>query len=306
MKTLVAALSLIILNSIAFCLSPVLVITHAYNRPDFIKMQYTTFKKNLQDDYKFVVFNDGRTKQMEERIRQTCKELNIPCIRISQEVHDRPYLKRELNSNYNNPAPRCANVVQYSLDQIGFKYNGIVAVIDSDMFLIKPFSIREYLNNHDLAMVKQVRTNGTNQVEYMWNGIFFMDMRTLPDKQTINFNCSVVNGVLTDVGGETHNYLKNHPNIKIRQIQHFSSVNCTRAECQNHHTSPCRLETSSLKQQKFSLAEISLLQTPGVNSEFYINNSFVHYRSGGNWDNRPPREIIMKSRALRRYIKATL
>ena len=36
----------------------VLMITHAYNEPEFIRMQAETFKKFMKDDYEFVVFNN--------------------------------------------------------------------------------------------------------------------------------------------------------------------------------------------------------------------------------------------------------
>ena len=40
----------------------ILIITHNYNRPDFIEIQSATFKKFLQDDYEYVVFNDVQMK----------------------------------------------------------------------------------------------------------------------------------------------------------------------------------------------------------------------------------------------------
>ena len=48
--------------------SKVLIITHAYNRPEFIPLQDITFKKFLKDDYEFVVFNDARDPKIKKDI----------------------------------------------------------------------------------------------------------------------------------------------------------------------------------------------------------------------------------------------
>jgi hypothetical protein len=83
--------------------SKILLFTYSYNRPDFIKIQCKTFKKFLEDDYEFVVFNDARDQNMEQKINQTCTRYGIRCIRIPQEIHDRPYLQRWPGEDYNYP-----------------------------------------------------------------------------------------------------------------------------------------------------------------------------------------------------------
>lgn len=83
--------SLFILSSVE---AKLLVMTHAYKRPDFISLKEKTLRKFLKDDYEFVVFNDTRESQIHRAIIQTCRELNIRCILIPQEIHRRPYLPR--------------------------------------------------------------------------------------------------------------------------------------------------------------------------------------------------------------------
>lgn len=98
-----------------FAHANVLVITHSYNRPDFIEIQHRTFQKFLRDDFQFVVFNDAASEEMKSKIEDVCARLGIRCICIPQEIHAAPYLAREPNDDYQNPAVRCANVVQYCL-----------------------------------------------------------------------------------------------------------------------------------------------------------------------------------------------
>ena len=129
--------------------SYVLIITHNYNRPDFIELQDKAFKKFLKDDYRYVVFNDATSEEMRKKIEETCKKLNIECIQIPQEIHSRPYLPREPNERI-NASIRHANVVMYSLDFMGFDHDGIVFIVDSDILLIRPFSIEKYMKDKDI------------------------------------------------------------------------------------------------------------------------------------------------------------
>src|ERR1700730_829964 len=151
------------------CLAPValeakvLIFTHSYNRPDFIEIQHKTFQKLLKDEYEFVVFNDAPEAPMEQNIRKVCNDCNIQCIRIPQEIHQRPYLMRLPGEYYNDPAVRNCNVVQYSLDVLGFAHDDILVIIDSDLFLVREFSFRDCLKDCDLAGLKQ-------GVGYLWIG----------------------------------------------------------------------------------------------------------------------------------------
>lgn len=74
--------SLLIIMQCAPLYTKVLIFTYSYNRPDFIEIQYRTFQNFLEDDYKFVVFNDASNVELETKINLTCKNLNIECIRI--------------------------------------------------------------------------------------------------------------------------------------------------------------------------------------------------------------------------------
>ena len=113
----------------------VLIMTYSFNRPDFIEIQDKTFKKFLKDDYTFVVYNDARDEEISNQIIETCNRLNLQCIRIPQAIHDAPYLQRWPCEDNNHPSVRNSNVVQFSLNTLGFDHDGIVMIIDSDMRL---------------------------------------------------------------------------------------------------------------------------------------------------------------------------
>jgi hypothetical protein len=284
--------------------SQVLVITHAFNRPDFIPYQYFTFKKFLKDDYKFVVFNDARDMHHKKSIEDVCNMLGIDCIRIPQAVHDRPYLKRWPGEDYNHSVVRCANVVQYSLDVLGFDHNGIVMIIDSDMFLVKPFSLESFMtdNKIDIAGVYQ----GRQGIKYLWNGIVFMNMNTLPNRRTLDWNCGKVEGVSVDVGGQTHYYLKYNPHINVHYIQQIHSDGLICNMCRERHNAKCSHNDEIL--MKYNITDektVKFLKAGPVNIEFFHNESFLHYRGAG-WDHKTPHYHQVKTKLVDEYIKDLL
>jgi glycosyltransferase involved in cell wall biosynthesis len=305
MKRIFTSIIIFSLCSSIISYSHILIITHSYNRPDFIEVQYQTFRKFLMDEYEFVVFNDAPEDTMAQAIETTCKNLNIQCIRIPQTIHTQPYLPNPSHDNTNNPSKRAAHVVQYSLDVLGFDHTDLVVIIDSDMFLIDTLSFREYMADYSLAGIPQYRDNGQFIVDYLWNGLVIFDMPTLPDKKEINFNCGYVEGVRTDTGGETHYYLKNHPHLPIKHIDcnYVTDYSCNRCAIKKR---PCTHNSPMLKNLLLSPAAIWLIQKGPDRSEFYGNRKFFHYRSGTNWNNRSRRYHNKKTKIFETFIKKLL
>lgn len=265
-RYLVIMWSLIFLLSFSLLESKVLIITHSYNRPDFIEIQHKTFQHFLKDDYEFVVFNDAVEKPIKEKIYTICKKLGIRCVRIPQQIHAKPYLYRHPGEDYQHPCARCANVIQYSLDTLGFSHDDIVVIFDSDMFLIQEISFRNLLGSNYIVAVPQLR----NHVHYIWNGLVIFNMTLLPDTSSLNFNSGVIEGQPCDVGGYTYYYFKNHPEVTIRRTRpiHISSIN---------------LENDLMNLRP---EIISYLQKKPDNVEFFLDFSILHYRGGGNWNYR--------------------
>ena len=267
----------------------ILIISHHYAQPFFIDLQVKTFKKFLDDDYEFVVFNDAKTKPLENEIKHLCRKNNIRCIRINPEIHQRPYLFREPHEDYNHPCVRCANVVQYSLDVLGFDFPGLVVIIDSDMFPIQPISFSEVMRDYDLAGVSQSRDN---DVLYMWNGLVMLNMLTLPDRRSMNFNCGKINNSPVDAGGYTHYYISKYIDqirMKWMSCEYFAN---TIKDYQNGRL-------SEKKKHLISLIDLD----PPENMETLLDGRMLHYRGGGLWDPKPQEYYTKKNDCLRRYIE---
>lgn len=245
-----------------------LIITHHFNRPDFIELQHKTLKAFMKSPYEFVVFNDAKTEELNNAIESICHDLDIKCIRIPQSIHSAP----------KDAAICCADVVQYSLDVLGFDYNGYVMILDADMFLLEPFDVNQYMENTLIAGHPQNR----GHVNYIWNGILIMDMVQLPNKKSIHFGCGIVDGQLCDVGGNTYYYFQEHPKVFVKPMvpHHYLQYNRHRSR---DHLPP-----------KIAFC----LRRKICDSEFFIGTTFFHYRSGGNWNGQSERYHQRKTHRL--------
>jgi len=258
----------------------VLLITHSCKYPEFIKLQCNSFKTFLKDDYEFVVFNDATSPQIKSEIEATCNQLGIKTVSIPQEIHALPYLPREARDNFNAANVRHANCIQYSFDSLGFSYNGYVCLIDSDVFLIRKFSISNYMKNKDIAAFVKYAPQG---IYCLCPVLCIFDMPNLPDKNSINFNCGRINGWPVDSGGYTYFYLKNHPNIRLDKITSLYSHQLFLADAHFNRladTLPTEVKEAFYTSLGFNKNEINFLIKKPDTFEFYLDCNFIHYRGG--------------------------
>ncbi|HRN78507.1 MAG TPA: hypothetical protein PLU71_04660 [Candidatus Dependentiae bacterium] len=285
----------------------VLIITHQYNCPDFIKIQHATFKEFLSDDYEYVVFNDAPTEKMAHKIENTCINLGIHCIRVPQEIHTRPYLSRNPNDPLQRPNIRHANCVQYSLDILGFNHKGIVLVLDSDIFPIRPFHISNYMHGKDIAaFIKRA----PNNVFCLCPVLCFLNMNNLPDKKSLNFNCGIVNESVTDSGGFTYYYLIEHPTLVVENInvlyshQLFLGDRGINREADDIKYVPNAVKSAFYTNLGFNKKEIDFLLKKPDTFEFYLNNHFLHFREGTNYSSASNNFINYKTQIFNEFINS--
>lgn len=328
-------ISLVLLVNICnvpLLLTKVLIFTYAYNRPDFIEIQHKTFQKFLLDDYEFIVFNDAANKDMLQQITEVCKKLHIACIAIPQEIHQRPYLSRPISpwfpTRLQAPAVRNCNVVQYSLDTFGFDHDDILILIDSDMFLIKEFSVRDYLKEYELAGYHRTCANAPDNfhncrrdhphcpmVEYVWIALVFIDMQKISHKHTLNFNRGIINAnahkTFLDSGGFTNYHLQNVLTTRVKRINRTRVEQLFCENCKNKGSSICRHNTEILKEITKDKRVIKFIQDMPLDPrkkaiergmELLLGDTFTHYKAGSNWNNLPEDTRNHKTAVLNNFI----
>lgn len=219
------------------------IFTSVVNRPDFVILQDKLFQRFLKDSYKFHIVDDSIDDTISEQFKTICLKSGFF------------YYKKPPRDIPMNPAQACADTVQWTYNDI-IKINhqnDIVFFCDSDLFLIDDFSISEYMEDSIIAGLPQYR----GSITYMWNGIMFFNMPKINDYD-IDFSDGVVNGELTDVGGNTYYYFKrNNFWMKETDVQyptHFNDI-----DLQNEEV------------------------TRGYNFELHLDGKFLHYRAATNW-----------------------
>lgn len=221
------------------------IFTSVVNRPDFLRIQKQLFDKFLKNEYRFHVVDDSIDEYVSRQFRDISTQNNIS------------YYKKPVSEENLNPASACARAIQWSYDNLILKNhkNDIVLFLDSDMFLIDEFDIQDYVKDSIICGCPQIR----GHVRYIWNGLMFLNMPKIVEiDPNIDFDCGVVDGELTDVGGKTHYYFKKN-NVKMTEtdVQYPDFYNDI--ELQNEEV------------------------TKGYNFELHLEGKFLHYRAATNW-----------------------
>lgn len=307
LKHIIYAINLIVISPVLQ--AKILICTFSYNKPEFIELQYKTFKKFLQDDHEFVVFNDATEPNMIIKINQMCQSYNIKCIDIPQEIHERPYLDRSTGSwfvtEFNAPSVLYSNVAQYAIDTIGMNHDDILVIFEADLFLIKEFSFYDYLNGYDLAGYnRQADYKGDMAtVRLLWIGLTMLDLKRMPNKHMFNLNCGTCNDITVDCGGHSHFYLKHNPTAQVKYFNKIQMNDYYCSACEKNKKYRCTHNTRSLKKLGFNQRAIDFIQEVPIdwgsgvlrpeglvgehkrNLEFFLNNNFLHFNGGAEYAN---------------------
>lgn len=286
-----------------------LIITHAFN-DNFIALQKKSLAL-LKDKHEFVVFNDANTNAMAKKVEQACKKANVRCIRVPQEIHDRPYLERLPDENFHRPNIRHVNCCKYSLDVLGYDFDGIVGFLDSDMFFIRPISILEEMVGYDFMAVGRGGANKGVTIGYLWPGLCFMRMNKLPDKYTLDFNCGYIKGVSVDSGGYSYYYLTTHPQVKRKGVDEVWGY---QLHCPDRFVPSNMLKLrasrkdciATFKSLGFNKREMAFLMQKPDTIQFLLKNSILHYRAGTNYDGRSAQYNDGKRKMIEDFVSEVL
>jgi hypothetical protein len=224
--------------------------TFAYNRPEFISMQHRMFVKFLRDEFDYVVFNNAIEKNMEVKIKEECEKLGIQCIDVDER---RPQ----------HPSHAHSSVLQWAFHKyIKHQTNSLSVILDCDIFMIKDFSVNDYMNGYDVAGAIQKR-----HITYLFPGLMFFNLKTLPNKDDIDFWCGDIEGARADTGGKLYYWIKDNPNLKIRYMT-TNGLIC-------------------LKNNNLQFIPKNLIQEYDEDYQFgVIEKTFLHYRKGSNWNSK--------------------
>jgi len=227
--------------------------TYPDKRPDFILKQNNSLKKFLKDDFEHIIINNGSTEELKLEIEKISKENKITHFFVEK-------------TNHSNPTIACSYPINQSLERFIKKESDadISVIIDSDMFFLKDFSISQYIGENEIAAIKQIRGN----INYIWNGIVFINHKKIKNIKDLDFGYGLIDGNMTDVGGNMYYYFKNNHECKLKNILHTSHI----------HPKNKNLKVFPPEILYFYDFEFCMELIEGV---------ILHYGRGSNWDGMP-------------------
>lgn len=208
--------------------------TFVYNKPEFIRMQYETLKRNVLDPFEYIVFVNccfGREKRNYDSIHEMCRSLNVKAIDVeySQDLANWCQAMEPVHrvfsddGTYGSPNAAHAYAFCWAWNNHISKEKDHVLILDFDMFPTKSIKYSDWLQDYQMVYVPQGRTGLPH--EYPWPGFVLMDMATMPEPETMNWWCGFVGIAACDVGGHVALYLDKHRQIKqlklaFRMVEH--------------------------------------------------------------------------------------
>lgn len=240
--------------------------TVAHKTPEFLQLQLDSFKKHLSGGFEFVVFNNATFDVAGTNHHDIATFGDANSIHTIDVLHDTELVRRLKRSHgedvfnndglYTNTPVACAYSLCWAWEHVISRTTDRICIIDSDMFFVRDENPTEALNASDLIYVEHSRGPG-GEVYYMWNGLVYMNLDTIPEKDSIDWWCGSCEGHPVDVGGQTFYWLRRHKSqlrVKMLKVQHVQED----PEC------------------NFSPANYEFLSMGDA-------NTVLHFRGGSGW-----------------------
>ncbi len=250
-----------------------------YNRPDFVKWQFDSFKAHLKDEmFEYFVINNAREQHVRDAITRQATELGL-----SENV---------IHTHSDTPFHLAGKHHADSLNMVWKSHmvhdkDCYVVFVDGDCFLIKDFSVNEFMN--DEWILAGPRQQREYVYHYLTPTIVIANMEKLPEPETIDWEGTGVNGTRLDTGGGLYWYYEKHPEIKSLTKPLNSSWHI-KQENGNKHCLP---------------KELLQYYDDSYHIEFF-GNEFLHYCRSSNWDHQSQEHHINKSNFVLSFIYSTI
>jgi hypothetical protein len=254
------------------------------NRSDLIELQLKSFRKHIQEEFTFTIFNSRKfdyDRTEYPKINEECERLGIPVFDVEKDD--------ELIARCNAAEPRfgvfnaagkwsnnnCAGNYSacYVWEKFMVKESGPVCLLHPDLFFIKPIKLTDYLKDTPLCFMPQTRPNLGGI--HMHDALVLADMVRLPEPEKIFWWGSKVNGIDTDIGGQSFFYLQRHPEINPTLIQQWF-----REDDPTTDFHPSEYEDI------------------GINDEVVA----LHYLRASNWNHRPEEYHVKKTAWIKKRL----
>ena len=249
------------------------------NRSDLIELQLKSFQKYIQEDFTFTILNNAKFDRPAEKVKidEMCGKLGISVFDVErvQSLEDKCNAVEKSCTVFNRQGswsnPNCAGCYGcfYTWEFHIMKEKGAVCLLHPDMFFTRPIKLTDYLVTTPLCFMPQSRPNLGGI--HMHDALVLADMSRLPNPEQINWWGSFVNGIVTDIGGQSFFYLKAHPELNPTLIQQYFVPDDPTTDFH-----PSEYENISIDDKPIG----------------------IHYLRASNWNHRSPEYHTLKTKWL--------
>ena len=206
--------------------------------PEFVELQVSSFRKYMQEDFEFIVLNGGEAlgtqPEKAREVSQICKSLSVPVIDIQRDAEIEKY---RMDHHANNPLDilftkegryltgvgghACNYMLQWAWQRIVAKEKGPICFLHSDVFLMEPIKLSDYLQRYSICSVLNSQPSTDHPgtlLTFLWEAFLLAKPAELPNVDSITWWPSRVEGTWADTGAPTYEYLKSHPELRIMPI----------------------------------------------------------------------------------------
>ena len=217
MQRLIRAFFLSLVISLCSSLyAKITLVTIAFNRPEFIELQYKSLCTFLEDDWEQIIFINATNPKTKKQLIQECKKYNIQYVLVPVDQDERLSVHGQATN--------------FAFAQLLSERVEKVVLFENDCFLLRPFSIERDFAGYDLAYISRyyfykeatpaIENTKFDHENFYINPMFcFLDLSKLPDPHQIKWRFYYIDWYFLDTGGEMYPYLRNHPNIVKREIK---------------------------------------------------------------------------------------
>ena len=276
----------------------IVVLSIQTNQPTMLLYQVKTFRAFLEERIKayIVVIKDAPSREMIALYNNHCDNLGLECISVPvgvgwDEWNAKHGFERDSGTSWIDKGASWLHgqAINWAWQEIVIERfpQSIVLITEQDVFMSATLSVQASLSpfnsesNRDLtescggacrrlcsiAGVPQTRLNEDSyEVEYFHPSFLVLDLRTLPDPNTIFFGPSIFNGSRLDTGGSTAEYL---------------SAMAARSEGTEQHVGVCRLPQRTLGRDSCFWEFRDKLGLPDVHAE-----AVIHLSRSSGWSGK--------------------
>lgn len=220
-----------------------------------INITHNQFKKYMNEEYEFIIFNDAMNIDMETKINEITSNNNIKCVRVPQDIH-----------KINNPSEAYATTLDWAVREYAVNNDcEVIVLMHTDIFPICNISISNIIGDNIIASTTEFRILDGNPVNYLYPAFTVINMKLLKNPNDLSFG--VEPGL--DTGGKSRHFINNNAQLvkflPVYQASYMMSI----------------MEKDPVS--KYFKDDLEICRNHGL-SAGWVSCGFYHYMAGSQWN----------------------